>query len=258
MSLDQDRIRAILKADHSYYAGSEIPTRQDRRWHLGWMTDLMQRQLTPASRVLDAGCGKGHILMEMYQSFQSGLGVDTDPDFLRMAEEAKREQGIQNVDFLLLDFPREAAQLEPESFDLVMSIRGPVTDTAEGLQAAHHLLRPDGLLFCQEIGELHHREEVETYWGDTSQAAVRRVDQVRALMEQNGFEVRLAADLIMKEYYPDLYAWLHYVCNIWAWLGAPFPEPDDHRLARFAELNTIATGEIQTTNHVCWVGAVKK
>ena len=71
-----------------------------------------------------------------------------------MAEEAKRAKGIHNVDFLLLDYPGEIAQLEPASFDMVVSLRGPVGDTAESIQAAHNLLRPDGLLYCENIAEL--------------------------------------------------------------------------------------------------------
>jgi len=68
----------------------------------------------------------------------------------------------------------------------------------------------------------------------------------------------MAADIITKEFYPDLYTWLQAECNIRAWLGVPLPEPDDPRIALFAERNTIATGEIETTNHVCWVAGVKR
>lgn len=42
------------------------------------------------------------------------------------------------------------------------------------------------------------------------------------------------------------------------WLGIPLPEPDDPRIALFAERNTIATREIETTHHVAWVAGVKR
>jgi hypothetical protein len=32
MQIDQDRIRAILKGEHSYYGGDDIPIRRDERW----------------------------------------------------------------------------------------------------------------------------------------------------------------------------------------------------------------------------------
>jgi SAM-dependent methyltransferase len=256
MKLDRDRIQAILSKEHGYYRSGDIPIREDERWNLGFYTDFMMRHLTPEARVLDVGCGQGHILMEMCSSFAWGLGIDTDPEFLQMAEEAKRAKGIHNLDFMLLDFPREVDRLDAASFDMVMSIRGPVPDTAEAAQAAHRLLRPDGLLFCTEIAELHHIEEVVTFHNG-SPNPTRRVDEVRALLEQNGFEVRLAADIITKVYFPDMYAWLEYTCNIWSWLNVSFPTADDPRFSLFAERNSTPTGEIKTTNHTCWVAGVK-
>jgi len=91
-------------------------------------------------------------LLEHNTSLHAGLGIDYDPDNLHLAEEAKRIQGIRNVEFRLLDFPREVAQLQPESFDVVFSLRGPVGDSSPAIQAALHLLRPAGLLFSEEIG----------------------------------------------------------------------------------------------------------
>jgi SAM-dependent methyltransferase len=258
MQIDQNRIRAILKAEHSYYGGRDIPIRRDERWIPMW-ENLIAPQLSPAMHVLDVGCGKGHFLLELSPSFHTGLGIDNDPEHIQMAEEARRAESIHNVDFILLDFPREIAQLQPESFDMVVSLRGPVPDTSEGIQAAHHLLRPDGLLYCEEIAELHHKEVVEIFGdGSHSNEMIPKVSEVRKLMEQNDFDVRLAADIFTKWIYPDVYAWLQYQCNIWTWLGIPLPEPDDPRIGLFAERNTIATGEIETTHHVAWVAGVKK
>ena len=182
MQIDQGRIRAILKAEHSYYGWRDVPIRRDDRWQLQW-GNLIAPQLSPAMHVLDVGCGKGHFLLELSPSFHTGLGIDNDPAHIHMAEEAKHAEGIQNVDFLLLDFPREAARLRPESFDMVVSLRGPVLDTAEGIQTARHLLRPGGLLYCEEIAELHHKEVVEIF-GDSSRRKemTRKVDEVRVLI----------------------------------------------------------------------------
>jgi SAM-dependent methyltransferase len=258
MQIDQDRVRVILKAEHSYYGGRDVAIRRDDRWIPRW-ENLIAPQLSPAMHVLDVGCGKGHFLLELSTSFHTGLGIDNDPEHIQMAEEAKRAQGIHNVDFLLLDFPREIGQLQPESFDMVISLRGPVPETSEGIQAAYHLLRTDGLLFCEEIGELHQHEKSEIFVeSPRSNEMIPKVDQVRDLMERNGFNIRLAADIFTKWIYPDVYAWLQYQCNIWAWSGIPLPEPDDPRIGLFAERNTIATGEIETTHHVAWVAGVKQ
>jgi SAM-dependent methyltransferase len=258
MQIDQDRIRAILKAEHSYYGWRDVPIRIDDRWMPYWENRIAP-QLSPSMRVLDVGCGKGHFLMDLSKSFHSGLGIDSDLEHIQMAEEAKREEGVVNVDFLLLDYPREIARLQPESFDMVVSHRGPILDTTEGIQAAHHLLRPDGLFFFEEIAEFHHKEVVEIFGdGSSNNEMIPKVDEVRELLEQNGFDVRLAADVFTKWFYPDVYAWVEFICNLWTWLGIPLPEPDDTRIALFAERNTIATGEIETTHHVAWVAGVKQ
>ena len=80
----------------------------------------------------------------------------------------------------------------------------------------------------------------------------------RVTMEQNGLSVRLAADIVSKRYYPDIYAWLQFQCAIWSWLGMPLPAADDPRIAWFAELNRSTTGEIETTHHVVWVAGIKR
>jgi cyclopropane fatty-acyl-phospholipid synthase-like methyltransferase len=257
MLLDLERIRRILETPHSYYAGN-VTSRQDNRWipDPHWPT-LIAPHILPEMRVLDVGCGKGHFLLELASSFRSGLGIDDNPDFLRLAEEAKCAENIRHVDFLRLDYPSEAGQLEAQGFDMAVSIRGPIPDTSEGIRAAHRLLRPHGLLWIEEIGELHQKEEAEIFWGKSFPRPARMVDQVRERLEQNGFEVRFAADVIGHEFFPDLYAWLHAVSNIWAWLGVKYPAADDPRFALFAEKTATRAGEIQVTNHVCWLGAIK-
>jgi SAM-dependent methyltransferase len=259
MELDQDRIRAILSKDHSYYGGGDIPIRDDSRWALGYHNDFIARHLVSTDRIIDLGCGKGHHLIELSPCFQYGFGIDNDPVHIQMAEEAKHTQGIQNVDFLLLDFPREIARLQPESFDMVISIRGALYDTEESVQAAHSLLRPDGLLVCTEIGELHHQEAGVLFFDhfQTGESA-STLQRYRNLLENNGFDVRLAADVMGKMFFPNIYLWLEYVCNIWEWLGMRLPDSDDPRIALFAERNTMASGEVMMTWHVPWIGCVKK
>jgi SAM-dependent methyltransferase len=257
MRLNQDRIQAILKAEHSYYGSHDIPIRKDTRWHPG-TGNFIATQLTPAMDVLDIGCGNGSFLLEHNASLHAGIGIDYDPDNLHLAEEAKHIQGIRNVEFRLLDFPREVAQLQTESFDVVFSLRGPIGDSSSAIQAALHLLRPDGLLFNEEIGELHQHEVTEIFRDKPHlDPAIPVVKQVKEAMQRNGVDVRLEANLFTKWIYSDVYAWLEFQCNIWTWLKLELPQPDDPRIGQFAERNIISTGEIETTHHVVWVAGVK-
>jgi SAM-dependent methyltransferase len=258
MQLDQDRIRAILNDEHSYYGRGDIPIRVDDRWHPKWQ-NIIAPQLSPTMRILDVGCGSGRFLLETSPRFFSGLGVDHDPDHIDLAQEAKRAEGVSNVDFLLLEYPDGIKQLQPESFDMVVSLRGPVPGTDENIQAAHSLLRPEGLLYCEEIAEEHQKEVTEIFSDHfPKKSTVRKVVELREALERNGFDIRLAADIFTKWIYPDVYAWMQYICNLWTWLDIPLPEPDDPRIHLFAERNMNAAGETVTTHHVAWVAGVKK
>jgi SAM-dependent methyltransferase len=258
MKIDQDRIQTILQAEHAYYGSRDIPIRRDVRWIPMW-DNLIAPQLLPTMRVLDVGCGSGTFLLELHASFQSGLGIEYDPEHIRIAEEEKRQLGVENVEFRLMEFPQESTQLQPESFDFLISLRGPVPDNPENLQAALRLLRPEGLIFCEEIGENHDHEVRQVFANQHNNLPIEPpVKALSLALERQGVSVRLAADIFTKWHFPDVYAWLEYQCNLWTWLGVSLPKPDDPRIAQFAERNTVATGEIETTHHVAWVAGVKR
>lgn len=258
MPFDRDRIRTILNAKHSYYDLRNAIIRVDARLHPG-SSDFLAAQISPTMHVLDIGCGSGETLLDLSEGFLTGIGIDCDPEHIKIAQETKRVRAIQNVEFLLLDFPREIGQLHPELFDIVFSQRGPMCDTASGVQAALRLLRPDGLIFCEEIGDLHLPEVAELFGSHhRSCQMVRKGEVIRAAMERCRVSIRLVSDIVTKWYYPDIYEWLFWQCSIWTWLGIPLPEPDDPQIDLFAERNTAATGEIETTHHIVLVAGVKQ
>lgn len=258
MTLDLDRIRAILDAPHTFYGSEQAPVVKDMRLNPG-TRDFIGTQLDLTMRVLDIGCGNGETLLIHSHRFQTGIGIDIDPAHIRLAQESQQARGIANVEFLLLDVLTVGERFEQDTFDFVFSQRGPLGFDPVGLQAVLRVLRSDGLLFCELIGDAHHKEARELFeprprWNQVAHTRER----ARVIMEQNGINVRLAADIISKRYYPDIYAWLEFQCAIWAWLGMPLPTADDPRLAWFAERNRTSTGAIETTHHVVWVAGVKQ
>lgn len=257
MEVDRERIGAILAARHSYYGARDIPIRRDTRWY-PTVSDTICNQVLPEMRVLDVGCGDAAMLLELAPLVHSGVGIDNDPEHIGLAETARQAHSIANIEFLMLDFPGQIARLEPESFDLVYSLRGPVGDTSASVAAALTLLRRGGLLFCEEIGE-HHQHEVRTVFdrdGHPEEIAAQSV-RLGQLMERNGLDIRLIADVFTKWIYPDVYAWFEYQCNIWSWLGMPLPDADDPRIGWFAERNQSDSGEIAVTHHVVRVAGVR-
>jgi ubiquinone/menaquinone biosynthesis C-methylase UbiE len=71
-------------------------------------------------RLLDLGCGTGTLLFQLAPSFEQAVGIDPEPDMLREAKRAAREQGIRNVEWIRAS-SAELRELEPllGRFDLV-------------------------------------------------------------------------------------------------------------------------------------------
>jgi hypothetical protein len=114
------------------------------------------------------------------------------------------------------------------------------------------------MIFAEVIGDLHHQEVREVFSrAPRLNQVIRTLDQVKVAMERCGVGVRVAADIVSKRYYPDIYEWLKFQCSIWAWVDSPFPAVDDPRLELFADRNTDPDGRIEVTHHVVWVGGVK-
>ncbi len=257
MELDQNRLKSILNEEHSYYGSRPAKYRTDGNI-APRATEIIASQFRPQMRVLDIGCGNGGMLLQNAVRFDSALGVENDPRHLELAENALRKSDAQNVEFRRLDFLAESDSLAPESFDFVYSERAPIGYDIYGVQAALRVLKPEGLIFFELIGELHHQEVKEIFGNSTRLSQTITVqDQMRVSMERSGVGIRFAADVIEKRIYPDIYDWLQFQCSIWAWGGGSLPRYDDPRLKLFAERNTTSSGEIETTHHVAWVGGVR-
>ena len=169
-SLDKDRLKAILEAEHSYYGSRFAQLRDDDRLTAN-AREFIAAHLRPEMRVLDIGCGNGMTLVENSHRFGSGLGVDNDPAHIELAETALQQKGCTNVEFRLLEFPEDVCQLEPESFDFAFTERGPIGYDGYGIQAALRVLRDDSLLFCEMIGNLHHQEVAEIFGNGSAESA---------------------------------------------------------------------------------------
>jgi hypothetical protein len=116
------------------------------------------------------------------------------------------------------------------------------------------------MIFAEVIGDLHHQEVREVFSrAPRLNQVIRTLDQVKVAMERCGVGVRVAADIVSKRYYPDIYEWLKFQCSIWAWVDSPFPAVDDPRLELFADRNTDPDGRIEVTHHACgWAESSSK
>ncbi|MEU0228435.1 class I SAM-dependent methyltransferase [Streptomyces sp. NPDC006284] len=102
----------------------------------------------PGSRVLDAGCGTGRVLVQLAELGYDGAGVDQDASMLAVARRTAPRLTWVQAD--LSDFDPAAAGLTP-GFDLVVAAGNVFPLLAPGTEAAvagvlARALRPGGLL----------------------------------------------------------------------------------------------------------------
>ena len=104
--------------------------------------DVVLGYLRSSDVVLDAGTGAGERLRDLTPSFGHGLGIDTDPEMVRLA---CQNPGTGNLSFRV---GSERLESVPPAFDVILDRHAPFDLAAI---AAH--LRPGGYFITQQVGE---------------------------------------------------------------------------------------------------------
>lgn len=101
----------------------------------------------PDSRVLDLGCGAGFTLCRLAPRVAAIWGFDEDADLLAAARERVTSQGLTNATLVLGNVaePDDVEQLPDNTFDVVLSRRGPDVNAA-----AKKKLKPEAYII-QEL-----------------------------------------------------------------------------------------------------------
>lgn len=109
---------------------------------------LEKQMLTPASTVLDIGCGPGKFAIEFARTAHSVTGVDISPKMLQSAAANAAAKGAGNTEFLELDWHK--ADLDElgwsKKFSLVTAIMSPALGSKEGLDKVLEASSECGLL----------------------------------------------------------------------------------------------------------------
>jgi SAM-dependent methyltransferase len=135
---DLDELLAGARARRGWdFSGMNV-LRQPVPWEYD---DLVRRYLRPSDDVLDVGTGAGERLRDLASSFGEGLGIDLDPEMVRLA----RESPAGNLRF---GVGSEQLESVPGTFDVIVSRHAPFD-----LQAVAAHLRPGGYFITQQVGE---------------------------------------------------------------------------------------------------------
>ncbi|MGB0952711.1 MAG: SAM-dependent methyltransferase [Planctomycetota bacterium] len=166
--------------------------------------------LTSDSRVLDIGCGKGRLLLDILQRFGgSGVGVDPHPEAIAAALVDAEERGLtQQVQFLQENFEAERHAAAPFDLTLCLGASQALGTLEEAIPQLHHLLAPQGLLLL-----------ADGYWQSTpsadylsflgcSESELHTFDALQAHLQAQGFDVLRAHETSVDAWdrYEDAYA----------------------------------------------------
>ena len=112
-------------------------------------------RLAQGIRVLDAGCGRGRVLLRLAELFPNSrfVGLDLSADAIAHATAAAAELGLTNVEFRAADLGTYDETAVPGSFDLIATFDA-VHDQARPLnllKGIHTALAGDGVYLMQDI-----------------------------------------------------------------------------------------------------------
>jgi SAM-dependent methyltransferase len=143
-----EKVRAFYEENHP---GIE-KARHARRYFYGYLTRVLQARIPPGQRVLDIGCGSGHLLSALKPSF--GVGIDVAPSAVA---EARRAHPGQHLHFFEGDGadPRLLAQAGG-TFDAVVMVNvvTHLTDVQRTLEALRAVCHPRTRVFIYSYSRL--------------------------------------------------------------------------------------------------------
>lgn len=150
--------------------------------------DAKMLNVAVGKAVLDVGCGDGRFTIKMAERARNVIGVDFSREAISKAQANLVKSGKINAKFRVAD-ARELPFAE-ESFDLVISRRGPVTDTIHTLSEAYRVLKKGGRLMEITIGE-QDKLNLKKIFGRGQLYGIKEkvADEKRRMLEEVGFKI---------------------------------------------------------------------
>ena len=154
----------------------------------------VQKHLKNGMKILDVGCGTGHVLLEIYRTTDKKvkmIGIDYSSGMIKIAKFKTR--GIKDISFFLMNAHR--TKFADNYFDIIINRFGP-----RCYNEAYTILKKNGLffLFVSDKGDW---KEVRKHFGFKEYYGLK--EQLKMLREV-GFKIVKVQKFSSTEYYKDL------------------------------------------------------
>lgn len=125
-------------------SGWDFSRMQTARDPVPWdYMEVVRRYITLSDAILDVGTGGGERLVALASSFATGIGVDPDPEMVRVA----RENGALTPNVTFVEMGAAALDFPEASFDVVLTRHAPVC-----VPEVVRVLKPGGHFVTQGLG----------------------------------------------------------------------------------------------------------
>jgi SAM-dependent methyltransferase len=180
--------------------------------------DVARRHLQPTSRVLDIGTGGGERFLEFAPHLESGVGIDADPEMIRIARVNLPASLSDVISFEVMS--AESLQFADGSFDVVLN-RHSTVNVAEVVR----VLRRCGLFITEQVGSRNTASICSTFGcspgGEYESDPTQSMGRLSEAFKRHGCSITGRAEY-------DVLYWFSNVESLIFWLKAiPIPEDFD-------------------------------
>lgn len=201
--------------------------------------------------VLDLGCGSGELTLRISPYFKKIIGIDPVNQYIATAKKDKRVEEIKNVEFYVAD--GKCLPFDSNSFDLIISSRGPLSSDRQFFKESKRVLKNEGLIIEETIGENDKIELKKIFErGQNYPFSKTKIKHIKEILDEENFE------LLYFEYY-TFYQNYYSIDNVLKTLSrAPIipdfdPIKDNNKVKKMREELFLEEEIILSSHRLHWV-----
>lgn len=155
-----------------------------------------KEKLTKQTKVLDVGCGTAQHSLKIAKKVKKIVGVDKDPNNLKISTDGARLMGIKNAEFMQRDV-EEGLKIGNQKFDLIImfALLEHIKNRSKLLKDLHNLLKKDGTMLVSipnkdTTWKRKQREYDISSFSDPDHKIEYSQSSIKKELEKSGFKIK--------------------------------------------------------------------